>query len=127
MVLTTNKKSKNMKKTFFVLGLTCEPNIKETNNENIVVTRIDDYANFERRLTSIETIFFIGIGNGKNRGKFDNGTDEVSGSNSDFGSAGNRIAAEVQFHYSRKRIVPSQSSWLHNTNKIAGFEVSIGR
>ena len=69
----------------------------------------------------------MGVGNGKNRGKFDNGTDQVSGGSSEFGRAGNCIAAKVQFHYARKRIVLSRSSWLRNPNKIAGFHVPIGR
>ena len=124
MVLTTNKKRKYMKKTIFVFGFTCD--IKETNNANVLVTRIDYNANFGRKLTLIKT-FFLGIGNGKNRGKFDIGTDQESGGSSDFGGAGNRIAAKVQFHYARNRLVTSRSSWLHNPNRIAGFDVSIGR
>ena len=49
MILTTNKKWKYMKKTTFVFGFTCK--IKETNNANVLVTRIDDYAKLERVLT----------------------------------------------------------------------------
>ena len=71
--------------------------------------------------------FLIGMGNGNNRGKFNKRLDQVSRGSLDFSWAGNRVAAKVEFHYARKRLVTSQSSWLHNPNKIAGFEVPIRR
>ena len=55
MVLTTNKYMKNMKQSVFVFGFTCD--IKEINITNVLVTRIDYYANFERRLTMTKKIF----------------------------------------------------------------------
>ena len=69
----------------------------------------------------------IAIGNGENSGKFDNGTDQVSGGCSDFGRASNGVAAKIQFHYASYRIVTSRTSWFHNPNKIASLEVTIGR
>ena len=109
-----------MKKSFFVFGFSCD--IKETKNTNILVTRIEYYANFEKKITTNKDIFSIGIEKEKNRGKFDNGTDQVFGGSSDFGRASNCIATKVQSHYVRMRIVTSRSNWLHNPNKLVGFE-----
>ena len=74
------KYEKISKRYFSFFGFTCD--IKETNNANVLVTKIDYNANFEKRLTLIETFFYFGNGNGKNKGKFDIGADQVPGGSS---------------------------------------------
>ena len=112
-------------KIIFVSGYTCE--IEGTNNANVFVTIKWQFLCQYWKSNIYKVNFLIRIEDGKNRGKFDNGTGQVAGGCSNFGRAGNRIAAKVQFQYARKRIVTSRIIWLHNPNKIAGFEVSIGR
>ena len=100
---------------------------KKTIYANIFATKIIYNAKNQKRLTLIKHNFLFGIGNKENGGKFANWTDQISIGSSDFGRATNGVAVKPQFHYASKKLVTSWTSWLHNSNKIASLEVSVGR